>query len=427
MESPIDSIHYVTKFFLIFICLKALIEAWLEAKNRQHILKNRSQVPPKFHERISLEDHQKAADYSVAKIQSGKFFQFYDLIILLILTLGGGLSALDHLAANWSSGPMLQALYFFALLGALTTLLGLPQSLYSTFVIEERFGFNNTDGKTFILDTLKGIVIGGIIGLPIILALVWFVETFETYWWIIGWAFFTLVQFTLMWAYPRFIAPLFNKFNPLEEGEVKERILKLLQRTGFESRGLFVMDASKRSAHGNAYFTGFGKTKRIVFFDNLIKTLQAPEVEAVLAHELGHFKRKHVLKLLIKTVFMSFVGFALMGVLFQWEPFFQGHGVENMNTHTGLALFSMVAGVYTFFLTPLSAWMSRKYEFEADTFAAENAEPQDLISALVKLYKDNASTLTPHPLYSKFYHSHPPALVRIRFLEQLDGQKAVAK
>jgi len=222
-----------------------------------------------------------------------------------------------------------------------------------------------------------------------------------------------------MWAYPTLIAPLFNKFSELEEGEVKEKVLGLLSRTGFTSKGLFVMNASIRSSHGNAYFTGFGQNKRIVFFDTLIKTLDADEVEAVLAHELGHFKKKHVLKGLIKAILFSFIGFYILGKLYQWAPFYQGHGVTESSNITTLILFSMVAGVYTFFLTPLSSYISRKYEFEADEFASENSQASKLITALVKLYKDNASTLTPDPTYSAFYHSHPPANIRVQFLEKL--------
>ena len=410
-------IEMVTKVFLLFLCTKALLEAWLDARNKNFIIKNQNEVPKKFSDKIELADHKKAAAYSVDKINSGKYFQFYDIIILLVLTLGGGLGAIDTLAAQFTNGVYSQAALFFIFLGLIVTLLSLPQSIYSTFVIEEKFGFNKTTPGLFVSDTMKGLILGAVIGIPIMLALVWFVESFAQYWWIIGWAFLTFIQLVLMWAYPVLIAPLFNKFSPLEDGEVKDRILKLLERTGFKSNGLFVMDASKRSGHGNAYFTGFGENKRIVFFDNLIETLTPKEVEAVLAHELGHFKRKHVLKLLLKGTIMSFLGFALMGFLLQWEPFFAGHGVETMNTHVGLALFSTVAGIYTFFLTPLSAWWSRKFEFEADAFAAHHSDARDLINALVKLYKDNASTLTPDPTYSKFYHSHPPALIRVQFLE----------
>ncbi len=237
-------------------------------------------------------------------------------------------------------------------------------------------------------------------------------------WWLYAWIFLSAFQLIMMWVYPTFIAPLFNKFEPLEEGEVKDKILNLLQRTGFESNGLFIMDASKRSGHGNAYFTGFGKTKRIVFFDTLVNTLEASEIEAVLAHELGHFKRKHVMKLMAKAFIFSFVGLYILGYLMKAEWFFTAHGVESTQSYIALTLFMMVSGIYTFFITPLSSWTSRKYEFEADEFAAKHSDASDLINALVKMYKDNASTLTPDPVYSAFYHSHPPALIRVNFLEK---------
>ena len=237
-------------------------------------------------------------------------------------------------------------------------------------------------------------------------------------WWLYTWIFLSAFQLIMMWVYPTFIAPMFNKFEPLEEGEVKNKILDLLKRTGFESNGLFIMDASKRSGHGNAYFTGFGKTKRIVFFDTLVNTLEASEIEAVLAHELGHFKRKHVLKLMIKAFLFSFIALYVLGLLMKSEWFFSAHGVKSMEPYIALTLFMLVSGIYTFFITPISAWTSRKYEFEADEFAAKNSDARDLISALVKMYKDNASTLTPDPVYSAFYHSHPPALIRVNFLEK---------
>ncbi len=277
--------------------------------------------------------------------------------------------------------------------------------------------------KTFITDLIKGLVLGGIIGLPIIYALMKFVTLMPQNWWIVGWAFLMLVQIILLFAYPRFIAPLFNKFSPMEEGETKEKVLELLKRTGFSSNGLFVMDASRRSSHGNAYFTGFGKNKRIVFFDTLLKSLNPVEVEAVLAHELGHFKKKHVLKMIIKSFIFSLVGFFILGQLINSQVFFNGHGIQEPTIAKAFLLFSMVASLYTYFLTPISSYFSRKHEFEADTFASENANAEDLISALIKLYKENSSTLTPDPLYSSFYHSHPPALTRVQFLESLKNLK----
>lgn len=409
----------VTKAFLFFLFSKSLIESYLDNRNRKHILENRNKVPEKFESQITLDEHQKAADYTIEKIRVGKFFNFIELVLLLIWTLGGGVQALDHLAKTFDLSELMTGVVFFGIYMFISFLLGLPQSIYSTFVLEEKFGFNKTTPKTFVLDLVKGAILGAIIGLPIIYGILWIMNALGDYWWTYAWVFLTLVQFTIMWAYPRFIAPLFNKFSELEEGEVKDKVEVLLEKTGFESNGLFVMDASIRSSHGNAYFTGFGKNKRIVFFDTLIKNLTADEVTAVLAHELGHFKRKHIVKGLIKSVVLSFIGFAILGFLASWTPFFVGHGVQSPSTHSALLLFMMVAGVYTYGLIPLNAMTSRKYEFEADEFASQYANAKDLITALVKLYKHNASTLTPDPGYSNFYHSHPPALIRVKHLESL--------
>ncbi|TNF27533.1 MAG: M48 family peptidase [Deltaproteobacteria bacterium] len=409
----------VTKIFLLFLFSKALIEAWLDMKNRGHILAHSDEVPDKFKDQITLEDHQKAADYSIAKIKTSKFFKAIDLIVMLIWTLGGGLESLNMIVVKFSLSPITHGVVFFALFGLISMLLGLPQSIYTTFVVEEKYGFNKTTPKIFVTDMVKGLILGSIIGLPIVAGILWIMQALGDIWWVYGWAFLTIIQFFLIWLYPTVIAPMFNKFSPLEDGEVKDRVLSLLERTGFQSKGLFVMDASMRSAHGNAYFTGFGKNKRIVFFDTLIKTLEADEVESVLAHELGHFKRKHIIKQLAKGIVFSLIGFWVLGACMKSEAFFQGHGVQTMGTHLALVLFMMVSGAYTFFLTPISAWVSRKYEFEADEFASKNAKASKLISALVKMYKDNASTLTPDPVYSAFYHSHPPALIRVQFLEDL--------
>lgn len=413
----------VQKIFLAVFALKNFVEFFLERKNLNHIKQNRAQVPEKFKEEISLEEHQKAADYSEAKIKTGGYFQVLEVIVLLLWTIGGGLQALDMMVSGWGFGSILTGTLYFGMFGLISTILSLPQSIYSTFVIEEKFGFNKTDAKTFITDLFKGLIIGSLIGLPITAAILWIMEALGSFWWVYAWAFFVAIQFLLIWAYPTFIAPLFNKFEPLPEGEMKVKIESLLDRTGFESKGLFVMDASKRSSHGNAYFTGFGKAKRIVFFDNLIKTLTPEQVEAVLAHELGHFKRKHIVKGLVKSFLLSLIGFGILGALMNWQPFFEGHGVTNLESmthnHVALLLFFMVSGTYTFFMTPISAYLSRKHEFEADAFAAEHSSARELIQALVKLYKDNASTLTPDPLYSNWYHSHPPANIRVQHLEKL--------
>jgi STE24 endopeptidase len=286
-------------------------------------------------------------------------------------------------------------------------------------VIEEKYGFNKMTWKTFLGDMAKAGVLTLFLGTPIAYGILLIMEKLGANWWIYAFLFLTAIQLLLIFIYPTFIAPFFNKFTPLPEGEIKNKIVSLLTRCGFKSSGLFVMDASKRSGHGNAYFTGFGKNKRVVFFDTLISTLEAEEVEAVLAHELGHMKKKHVLKGMLKSFFFSFVGFAILGALKNNTAFFNGHGVQTLTDYMALTLFSMVASTYTFLLTPLSSWTSRKHEYEADQFAAENAKASKLISALVKMYKDNASSLTPDPLYSKFYFSHPPALERVSYLESL--------
>ena len=414
------SSHYITQLFLFFVFSRYIIGHYLDTRNKRYVLKNRNEVPEKFKDQISLVEHQKAADYTIAKINSSNIFSVINTAVLLGWTYFGGLDGLDKFVRSFSLTPTNQALAFMGFFFLISMVLGLPESLYSTFVLEEKFGFNKTTPKVFVMDMLKGIILTLVLGTPLLLGTLWIMAELSSNWWIYAWTFLTAFQIVLMWAYPTFIAPLFNKFSPLEEGEVKNRVLGLLERTDFKSKGLFVMDASKRSSHGNAYFTGFGKNKRIVFFDNLIKTLEADEVEAVLAHELGHFKKKHVLKGLAKSLIFSFIGFAILGYVYDLKSFYLGHGVTTEpSDYMALLLFSMISGAYTFLLTPLSSLTSRKYEFEADEFASKNAKASKLISALVKLYKDNASTLTPDPLYSAFYHSHPPALIRVKYLESL--------
>lgn len=410
---------FYTKLFLVALFVKSLIESLLDKRNMDHIIKNRNVVPLKFQDQITLADHQKAADYSIEKIKVAQIFHFVDLVVFLVLTLAGGLELINHVAMGFNASPIMTGLIFFGVFGLIQMLLSLPQTLYTTFVIEEKYGFNKTTWKTFVSDMAKGLVLSIVLGAPILYSILWIMERLGSAWWVYAFLFLTAVQLLIVFIYPTFIAPIFNKFSPLEDGDVKTKIIDLLTRCGFKSSGLFVMDASKRSGHGNAYFTGFGKNKRIVFFDTLLSSLDAEEVEAVLAHELGHMKRKHVLKGMIKGIFFSFVGFAVLGYLRSNTAFFNGHGVQTITDYMALTLFSMVAGVYTFLLTPISSYTSRKHEYEADQFASENAKASKLITALVKMYKDNASTLTPDPLFSKFYFSHPPALERVTYLEEL--------
>lgn len=410
---------FYTKLFLVALFVKSLIESLLDKRNMDHIIKNRNAVPAKFQDQITLEDHQKAADYSVEKIKVAQIFHFVDLVVFLVLTLAGGLELINHVAMGFNASPIVTGLIFFGVFGLIQTALSIPQTLYTTFVIEEKYGFNKTTWKTFVSDMAKGLILAVVLGAPIIYSILWIMERLGSAWWVYAFIFLTAVQLLIVFIYPTFIAPIFNKFSPLEDGEVKNKIVDLLTRCGFKSSGLFVMDASKRSGHGNAYFTGFGKNKRIVFFDTLLSSLDAEEVEAVLAHELGHMKRKHVLKGMIKGIFFSFVGFAILGYLKSNTAFFNGHGVQTITDYMALTLFSMVFSVYTFLLTPISSYTSRKHEYEADQFASENAKASKLITALVKMYKDNASSLTPDPLFSKFYFSHPPALERVTYLENL--------
>lgn len=413
---------FYTKIFLIALFAKSLIESYLDKRNMDHIIKNRDAVPFKFKDQITLADHQKAADYSVEKIKASQVFHLVDLIVFLALTLGGGLELINQYAVGLSSSPLITGLIFFGILGLFSTIISLPKSLYFTFKIEEKYGFNKTTWKTFIGDILKAGALTLVLGTPIAYSILWIMSRLGDNWWIYAFIFLTAIQLLLVFIYPTFIAPIFNKFSPLEDGTVKNKILDLLARCGFKSSGLFVMDASKRSGHGNAYFTGFGKSKRIVFFDTLLTSLDADEVEAVLAHELGHMKKKHVLKMMVKGIIFSFIGFAILGYLKNNPLFFNGHGVLTVTDYMALTIFSMVAGTYTFLLTPISSYTSRKHEYEADQFASENAQAGKLITALVKMYKDNASTLTPDPLFSKFYFSHPPALERVSYLEKLQAQ-----
>ena len=411
--------HLYTKLFLIALFIKSMVESYLDKRNLSHITANRNVVPLKFKDQISLADHQKAADYSAEKIKVKQIFHFFDLIIFIAWTVGGGLELLNRFCISLGAGHIQTGLLFFAGLGIISSLLALPHSIYFTFVLEEKYGFNKTTWKIFLTDMIKGALLAVIIGGPIAAAVLWIMEKLDSNWWFYAFLMLTLTQLLLVFIYPTFIAPLFNKFTPLEEGELKNKIIHLMEKCGFHASGLFVMDASRRSGHGNAYFTGFGKNKRVVFFDTLLQSLDADEVESVLAHELGHMKKKHILKLMIKSIVMSFIGFAILGYLKNQLAFYTGHGIQTPNNYTALTLFSMVAPVYTFLLTPLSAYFSRRYEYEADEFAAKHASATKLISALVKMYKDNASTLTPDPLYSKFYYSHPPALERVSYLEKM--------
>jgi len=411
--------HIFTWLFIFAVVITTGVQLWLSLRQAKHVSDHRPAVPAEFADKVTLEEHQKAADYTKVKGNFGRLQLLLGTVVLFLWTLGGGLNWLDQLwrSADW--GPLATGVAVLISFSLISSLIDLPSSLYSTFNIEERFGFNKSTLKTFFVDMLKGAALSLVIGIPLILLVLWLMESTGDLWWLYAWIVLTAFSIIMMWAYPKFIAPIFNKFKPLEEGEVLDRLTSLLKRTGFNSDGVFVMDGSKRSSHGNAYFTGFGKTKRIVFFDTLLKHLSPTQVEAVLAHELGHFKRKHVLKGMIASMTMTLIGFAVLAWLMKQEWFYTAIGVQQSSTYMALVLFMLVSPAFTFFIGPMMARWSRKHEFEADEFAAKESNANELISALVSLYKKNAGTLTPDPLYSAFYDSHPPASIRIAHLKSV--------
>jgi len=408
--------HSFAVLFIVFFSISLIIRFWLSQRHISHIQAHRAAVPEAFEEKITLEEHQKAADYTSTKVRFGRLPLIYDSAILLLWLFGGGLELLDQNARALQLDPIYTGMIVILAMMLISSLLDLPFSIYSTFVIEERFGFNRTTIKTFISDLFKGALLALIIGMPLIWVVLWLMEKAGENWWLYTWVVWTAFSLFIAWAYPTWIAPIFNKFTPLEEGETLNRITNLLNRCGFNSNGIFVIDGSKRSSHGNAYFSGFGKNKRIVFFDTLLKSLDDDELEAVLAHELGHFKRKHIIKGMALTIGFTLLGLWILAWLMQNDWFYNALGISTSSTYMALLLFTIVAPVFTFLLSPLLSMLSRKNEFEADEFAAEQADAKNLIRALVNLYKENANTLTPDPLYSAFYDSHPPAPVRIAHL-----------
>lgn len=410
--------NFFSILVLVLLVLMLLAQLALAWRQMRHVRAHRPRVPAAFAAKTPLAAHQKAADYTVAKTRLGIVEAVIGVALFLVWTFGGGLQWLDSL---WSGGlgPVITGTGFMLSVFFIMGVLDLPLSAYQTFRLEARFGFNKTTPALFVSDLLKKAVLSLALGGPLIFAVLWLMQSAGALWWLYAWLLWTGFSLFMLWAYPAVIAPLFNKFRVLDRESMVRRIQALLARTGFASRGVFVMDGSRRSAHGNAYFTGLGKNKRIVFFDTLLDTLSEAEVEAVLAHELGHFKRRHVIKRMLLMAGMSLFGLALLGWLMQQSWFYTGLGVAQPSTHSALILFLLVVPVFTFFLHPLFAWSSRRHEFEADAFAAEQSDANALVSALVKLYEENASTLTPDPWHSAFYDSHPPAAVRIAHLEAL--------
>jgi len=418
-----------TVVFLVVLLLTVFIRTWLASRHIRYVRTHRNSVPDNFSSQINLDAHQKAADYTCAKTRLSYTNIFLDVALLLVLTLGGGLNTLAAFWSNWLSDSLA---YGMALIVSTILLIGVvevPINYYRTFVIEQKFGFNKMTLTMFFADLVKQTVLGALFGVPLLLGVLWLMEKMGVNWWLYVWFMWMAFNLIILSIYPTWIAPLFNKFTPLDDVLLKTRIEQLMQKCGFKSSGLFVMDGSRRSSHGNAYFTGFGKTKRIVFFDTLLSHLSTPEIEAVLAHELGHFKCHHVIKRIVWTFAMSLVFLWVLGYLMQQDWFYQGLGVSTSSeiwatasspsTAMALLLFFLIMPTFTFLFQPLSSLYSRKHEFEADEYAAEKSSAGDLTQALVKLYQDNATTLTPDPLHSAFYDSHPPAALRIARLQNL--------
>jgi STE24 endopeptidase len=411
-----------TSLFLLAVTLTFLVRIWLARRHISHVSAHRNRVPDGFSSQISLESHQKAADYTCTKTRLEYFSVCLETAVLLILTLGGGLNALAGFWMGWSSHSILNGVMLIASTVLLMTAVGLPLSYYRIFVVERQFGFNNMTPSMFFADLAKRTLLSLLLGIPLLFGVLFLMEQMGANWWFYVWLAWMAFNLVILAVYPTWIAPIFNKFTPLEDASLKTRIEQLMRKCGFKSSGLFVMDGSRRSRHGNAYFTGFGKTKRIVFFDTLIAHLDDAEIEAVLAHELGHFRRHHVIKRIAWTFFMSLVFLWILGYLMQQEWFYRDLGVTVSpvpSTAIALLLFFLVMPAFTFLFQPLASLYSRKHEFEADEYAADNSSAEDLTRALIKLYKDNAATLTPDPVHSAFYDSHPPATIRIGRLQGL--------
>lgn len=419
-----------TLIFILVLLLYTCSKLYLATRQIRAVAAHRAQVPAAFAGAIALRAHQRAADYTLSNIRFGMLDLLFSGLVLLAWTLLGGLDALNIALLSWlGPRPMLQPLALLISFAVISALIDMPAALYRTFVIEQRHGFNRMSWRLWLADLLRASLLGLLLGVPLAWCALWLMQATGALWWLWTWAAWMAFSLLMLIIYPMFIAPLFNRFEPLDDPSLVERIRQLMQRCGFSAKGLFVMDGSRRSAHANAYFTGFGAAKRVVFFDTLLKKLSPDEVEAVLAHELGHYKRHHIIQRIALMAVMSLLGLALLGYLVQQQWFYTGLGVTpNLPVNMGglvpnyalaLLLFLMVTPLFSFFLSPWMSALSRKHEFEADSYAASHAQADHLIQALVKLLEDNASTLTPDPLYVSFYYSHPPAGQRIAHLEHL--------
>jgi len=408
-------------FYYLFIFLlitTTIFQVWLTKRHIAHIDKNKNKVPAAFSKTISILDHKKAADYTIAKSHIGVIDLIIQAIFLYLLTLGGGINMLMDTFSTLINNELVIGAVVIISVMLISSLVDLPLSIYKTFNIDERFGFNRMTSQIFLTDLIKQSILSIVIGVPILLISLWIISNLGGFWWLWLWIFISIFNFLMLTLYPTYIAPFFNKFLPLNDAKLKTKIEKLLSKCGFKSDGLFVMNGSLRSNHGNAYFTGFGNSKRIVFFDTLLEKLSHKEIEAVLAHELGHFHHNHVKKRIIMMFIVSFVGLYVLGILKDSPWFYESLGVIQSDAN-GLLLFLLVSPLFIFFIRPLMAYYSRKNEFEADEYACKYADPEDLKLSLIKLYRDNASTLTPDPLHSNFYDSHPPALERISAIDKI--------
>jgi len=420
-----------TRVFVAALLATMVVRLWLSARQIAHVRAHREAAPPAFADRVGGAAHRKAADYTVAKQRLGMIETIVDALVLVAITLGGGLAWLFSATETLALPALLRDLLLLAGVALVGGAVALPFSWWRTFRIEERFGFNRMTLRVWITDLVKGLAVGTVLGAPLALLVLWLMKSAGAAWWMYAWLAWMAFQLLILVLYPTVIAPMFNKFSPLPAGDARERIERLLARCGFRASGLFVMDGSKRSGHGNAYFTGFGRAKRVVFFDTLLARLAPEEIEAVLAHELGHFRLRHVVKRVVWSAALSLVFLGLLAWLAGAPWFYAGLGIPDADVAAAmarpgvaLALFMLALPVFTFALSPVSAAYSRRHEFEADAFAAEHASAAALVAALIKLYEDNAATLTPDPIHSAFYDSHPPAAIRVARLKSLAANAA---
>jgi STE24 endopeptidase len=416
MQDFLNSTNF-TQIFIALILIKFLLETYLKIRNLKSIDNNKTSVPPRFKDVVTDEEYKKSILYNTDRIKFQIFTALFGSVVLVIFTIGGLLNYLTEVVMDITSSNVLGAVLLGLLLIIVEEIISIPISIYSTFVIEERHGFNKTTKKTFVTDIFKSLFISGAISSILYATVIFIIISAGDLWWIYAFAAVFTLQAIIFFLYPVLIMPLFNKFEPLDDEQFKKPIEKLLEKVDFKSKGLFVMNASLRSTHGNAFFTGFGKNKRIVFFDTLLKTINPDEMEAILGHELGHYKLGHIRKTLISSLVFGFLGFYILNEIFKSDNFFIAHGLENLTVYSKFLMFYLVIGSYTFFTKPITSALSRKREFEADDFSFQFTDGEHMISGLLKLTKDNASNLTPDPLYSSYYYSHPPIAERVASIE----------